>query len=406
MLSDTAIRKIKPGDKPIKMTDEKGLFLILMPRGGKWWRFRYRFDGKQKLLSLGIYPDVPLALARERRDEARRLVAAGVDPGAARKAEKATKAENAANTFEALAREWHAKNKDAWTPEHSLRILRRLEVNVFPFLGTRPIKDITVPEIIKTLNRMEERGLTDTAHRAKNDIQQVFRYAVATGRTDQNPAGDLKGALKPYRGKHFGAITDPRQLSQLLRALDTYQGSIITRCALRLAPLVFVRPGELRHAEWAEIDLEAATWSIPAEKMKMRHPHLIPLSEQAVAILRELYPLTGHGRYVFRGERSHERPMSENTVNAALRYLGYDTSTATGHGFRATARTILDEVLGFRPDIIEHQLAHAVKDPNGRAYNRTSHLPERRRMMQQWADYLDGLKRGAEVIPIHRHKAS
>lgn len=398
-LSDTAIRKAKPADKPVKMTDEKGLFLLITPTGGKWWRFRYLFDGKEKMLSLGTYPDVPLAFARERRDEARRLVAAGVDPGAARKAEKATRRENASNTFEALAREWHAKNAGAWTPDHAQRILRRLEVNVFAFLGMRPVRDITVPEIVETLARMEDRGLTDTAHRARNDVQQVFRYAVATGRTDHNPAGDLKGVLKPYRGKHFGAVTDPRELGRLLRALDTYQGSIITRCALQLAPLLFVRPGELRHAQWEEIDLERAEWNIPPEKMKMRMPHLVPLPEQAVAILQELYPLTGHGKYVFRGERSHERPMSENTVNAALRYLGYPSEIATGHGFRATAGTILDEVLGIRPDIIEHQLAHAVRDPLGRAYNRTSHLPERRKMMQRWADYLDGLKQG-EVVPF------
>lgn len=405
MLSDTAIRKAKPADKPYKMTDQRGLFLLITPSGGKWWRLRYRFNDKEKTLSLGTYPDVSLAQARERRDEARRLLAQGVDPSEHRKITKGMQAERAANTFEAIAVEWHLKNRDVWTPEHAQRILRRLERDVFPYLGARPIREITIPEIIRVLHRIEARGLTETAHRAKNDVQQVFRYAAATGRIDQNPAADLKGALKPYRSKHFGAITDPRELGALLRAIDGYQGSIVTRCALRLAPLVFVRPGELRQAEWAEIDLERAEWNIPASKMKTRNPHLVPLSTQAVEILRELQPLTGSGRYVFRGERNYERPMSENTINAALRYLGYDSETMTGHGFRATARTILDEVLGFRPDIIEHQLAHAVKDPNGRAYNRTTHLEERRRMMQTWADYLDRLKAGAEIVSIHRRMA-
>lgn len=391
-LTDTLIRKAKPADKQTKLFDEKGLFLLLTPAGGKWWRLKYRFGGKEKLLSLGTYPEVSLKDARERRDEARRLLANEVDPGEARKAKKAAGNERAANSFEVIAREWYAKFSPGWTPSHGERILRRLERDVFPWLGERPIADIKAPDLLQAIRRIEGRGALETAHRAMQNCGQVFRYAIATGRAERDPTPDLRGALPPVRESHLAAMTDPKDVAALLRAIDAYEGFYTTRAALRLAPLVFVRPGELRKAEWSEIDLDNAEWNIPAERMKMRQPHLVPLATQAISILRELQPLTGASRYVFPGARTNARPMSDNAILAALRRMGFAKDEMSGHGFRAMARTILDEVLGVRPDYIEHQLAHAVRDPNGRAYNRTAHLPQRRQMMQQWADYLDNLK--------------
>lgn len=355
--------------------------------------------GKQKLLSLGIYPTVSLAEARQRRDEAKKLLANGVDPGENRKATKQSRQERAANSFEAVAREWHTKFSATWSASHGDRIIRRLANNIFPWLGDKPIADITSPSLLAVLRRIEDRGAVETAHRAMQNCGQIFRYAVATGRAERDPSQDLKGALPPVTKSHFKSITEPVQIGALLRNIDGYSGGLVARCALRLAPLVFVRPGELRHAEWAHFDLEAAEWRYTVSKTNTEH--IVPLSLQAVSILEELQPLTGHKRYVFPANRGEGRPMSENTINAALRSLGYDKETLTGHGFRAMARTLLDEVLGFRPDIIEHQLAHAVRDPLGRAYNRTTHLPERRKMMQDWADYLDKLKAGAEVIRLH-----
>ncbi len=404
-LTDTAAKNAKPGAKPVKLSDEKGLFLLVTPAGGKWWRLKYRFGGKEKLLSLGTYPEVSLKEAREKRDVARKLLAAGVDPSENRKATKAAKVERAGNSFEAIAREWYAKNSATWTENHGGRIIKRLERDVFPWLGGRPIADITAPELLKVLRRIEERGAVETAHRAHQNCGQVFRYAIATGRAERDPSPDLKGALPPVKQTHHAAITEPKAIAALLRAIDDYQGQFVTKCALRLAPLFFVRPGELRKAEWSEFDLDKAEWNIPADRMKMREPHLVPLCAQAVEILRELHALTGSGRYVFPGARTASRPMSDNAVLAALRRMGFAKDEMSGHGFRAMARTILDEVLGVRVDFIEHQLAHAVKDPNGRAYNRTAHLAERRKMMQQWADYLDKLKAGAEVIPLHGHAA-
>jgi len=307
------------------------------------------------------------------------------------------------NTFEVVAREWHTKFATTWTLVHAAMILRRLELNVFPWIGVRPIIDIKAPELLRVLRRIESRGALETAHRVRIICGQVFRYAVATGRADRDPVADLRGAIPPVKSKHFSAMTDPVKVAGLLRAIDGYEGSFVTRCALRLAPLLFVRPGELRQAEWAEIDLDAAEWNIPAEKMKTRDAHLLPLARQAVEILKELQPVSGSGKYVFPSARSPLRPMSNNAVLAALRRMGIDKDEMTGHGFRAMARTILDEVLQVRPELIEHQLAHAVRDPLGRAYNRTKHLPERRRMMQTWADYLDGLKAGAKVIPFRKH---
>lgn len=403
-LTDTAIRNAKPDAKPYKMFDERGLFMIVTPSGGKWWRFRYKFDGKEKLLSLGVYPDVSLKDARERRDEARKLLADEIDPGENRKAQKAAKVERAANSFEAVAREWYAKHSPNWAPSHGDKIIRRLENDVFPWLGGRPIAAISAPEVLAVLRRIEGRGVLETAYRAKTNISQVIRYAIATGRAERDPCPDLRGALRTPTKTNFAAITDPRAVGELLRAVDAFKGTFIVQCALQLAPLLFVRPGELRTAEWAEIDFDKAEWRYFVTKTKTEHS--VPLASQAVAILKELHALTGTGRYVFPGARDPKRPMSDAAVNAALRRMGYDTKTEiTGHGFRAMARTILAEELHVKPEVIEHQLAHKVPDALGTAYNRTKFLKERRAMMQQWADYLDKLKAGAEVIPLHGQAA-
>ena len=401
-LTDAALRKAKPETKPRRLFDEKGLYLELSPAGGKLWRLKYRFEGKEKRLALGAYPDTSLANAREKRDGARKLLAAGVDPGEQRKAEKAAGEDRAANSFEVVAREWFAKRSSQWAPGHANKIIRRLERDLFPWLGTRAIAKITAPELLTTLRRIENRQALETAHRALQNSGQVFRYAIATGRAERNPAADLRGALAPWRPVHLASITEPDKVGELLRTIELFRAGLIVKSALRLAPLVFVRPGELRHAEWSEMDLDKAEWNIPAARMKMREPHLVPLSKQAVSILRDLQALTGRGRYVFPGAHNPRHPMSSNAVLFALRRMGYTKNQMSGHGFRAMARTILDEVLHIRPDYIEHQLAHAVRDPNGRAYNRTAHLLERRAMMQQWADYLDMLKQGGNVVPIRK----
>ena len=399
-LTDTAIRNAKPGAKPIKLFDERGLFLLVTPTGGKWWRFRFMFDGKEKLLSLGVYPDVSLKDARERRDVARKLVANGVNPSENRKIQKSARADLIANSFEVVAREWFSKYSTTWAKNHGDRIIRRFERDIFPWIGGRPIAEINAPELLAVVRRIENRGALETAHRALGNSGQVFRYAVATGRAERDPSGDLRGALPPVKGTHFAATTEPKRVAEILRALDGYEGTLTVRCALRLAPLVFVRPGELRNAQWTDIDFEAAEWRYLVTKTNT--PHIVPLARQVIEILRELQPLTENSRFVFPSARSFTRPMSDNAILAAMRRLGIDKDEMSGHGFRAVARTILDEILGIRPDFIEHQLAHAVRDPNGRAYNRTAHLPERRKMMQQWADYLDKLKAGAEIIPMHR----
>jgi integrase len=400
-LSDTACKNAHKNEKasdgkPFKLSDEKGLFLLVKPQSdgwGKWWRFKYRFEGKEKLLSLGTYPETSLAQAREKRDEARKQIAAGIDPGENRKAVKAAKAESAANSFEVIAREWGQKKVENWE-EKNHRSKRMLERNIFPWLGDKPIAEILPKDILACLRRIEEHGIIETAHRTLQICGQVFRYAVATGRVGRDITQDLKGALPPAKGEHFAAITEPKEAAELLRAIDGYQGSMPAVCALKLAPLVFVRPGELRAMQWQDVNLDTAEWRFFITKTKVQH--IVPLSRQAVTILQELHPLTGRGRYTFPSERTPngERCMSENTINAALKRLGYGKDKMTAHGFRAMARTILDEVLGVRPDFIEHQLAHAVRDPNGRAYNRTAHLSERHKMMQQWADYLDALKAG------------
>jgi integrase len=404
-LTNTEIRNAKPAKKPIKLFDGGGLFLLIAPAGGKWWRLKYRFGGKEKLLSLGTYPEVSLSEAREKRDQARKLLAANVDPGENRKAQKAAKTDSDANSFEVIAREWFGKFSPVWADSHADKIIRRLERDVFPWIGKQPISDITAPALLATMRRIENRGAVETAHRALQNCSQIFRYAIATGRATRDPGADLRGALPPSKGKHHASITDPKAIGELLRAIAGYQGSLITKCALQLAPLFFVRPGELRKAEWAEFNFDTAEWRIPAERMKMREQHIVPLSTQAIAILKELQPLTGSGRYVFPGARTNGRPMSENTVNAGLRRLGYGSDQMTGHGFRSMASTLLNEQ-GWNRDAIERQLAHAERDTIRAAYNYAEHLPERRKMMQAWSDFLDELTLGAQVIPLKDIAAS
>jgi len=399
-LNEMKVRNAKSKNKFYKITDSDGLYLHVAETGGKLWRFRYRFDGKEKLLALGSYPEISLLDARQKRDEARRQLAHNIDPGAIRKAQKQANIQET-ETFEVIAREWHNKFMPIWKESHSSRVLSRLERDVFPHISKRPIAQIKAPELLGVLRRLESRGILHTAHIIRGICGQIFRYAVATGRAERDPSADLRGALPPVKTINRAAITDPVKVGQLLRAIDSYRGSFVVQSALKFAPLTFVRPGELRHAEWSEIDFEKAEWNIPAHKMKMKQPHLVPLSKQAIEILTEIKKLTGEGQYVFPG-RTSSRPMSDNAILAALRNMGYEKSEMSGHGFRAMARTILDEVLQFRPDLIEHQLAHAVRDPLGRAYNRTQHLDDRRKMMQKWADYLDGLKVGAKVIPFRK----
>lgn len=388
-LNDPTIKNAKPTGKAYRLSDEKGLYLEVSPNGGKWWRLKYRFDGKEKRLSLGTYPEVGLKLARERRDEARKQLADGIDPSIHRQATKATRSDRAANSFEVLAREWHQQRHEL-TPKHAANLMARLERDIFPWLGSRPVMDIAGPEVLAILRRMTHRGATESAHRAKCTISQIMRFAVATGRAERDPCPDLRGALPQAKKTHFPAVTDPARVGELLRQIDGYHGTLPVTCALRLAPLVFVRPGELRHAKWEEIDLDAATWRFLVTKTKV--DHLVPLAHQAVSILRELHPLTGRGTYLFPSSRTTTRPMSDNTILSALRRLGIPKEEMVGHGFRAMARTLLAEQLHFKPEVIEHQLSHRVPDTLGAAYNRTKFLKERIAMMQSWADYLDTLK--------------
>ena len=378
-LTDTAIRTAKPGERAIKLFDERGLYLELAPNGGKWWRLKYRFNGKEKRLSLGVYPDVGLKDARNRRDDARKLLADGVDPSENRKVQKLAKAGRTANSFETVAREWFAKYAPLWATSHAEKIIQRLQQDIFPWIGGRPIAEITAPEILAVLRRIENRGALDTSHRAHQNCGQIFRYGVATGRCERDTAADLRGALAPAKHRNFAAITEPVAVGELLRAIEGFRGTFVVQSALRLAPLLFVRPGELRRAKWKEFDFEKNEWRYLVSKTKSEH--LVPLAAQAVKILEELRPLTGNREFVFPG-RDQRRPMSEAAVNAALRRMGYDTKTEiTGHGFRAMARTILHQELGVKPEIIEHQLAHRVPDALGTAYNRTKFLKERRAMM-------------------------
>ena len=410
-LTDTAIRKAMPGPKTRKLSDGKGLYLELSPAGGRWWRLKYRIAGVEKRISLGTYPETSLKAAREKMEEARALVAQGIDPSQARKAAKQEAAhqdEQAQReaqglplhgSFESVAREWFDTRKEEWATTYAKKIFRRLEADVFPWLGKLPVPNITPPMVLDMLRKAENRGAIETAHRVLETCGQVFRFAVATGRIESNPARDLKDALRKPMVQHFAAITDPQRFGELLRAIDSYRGTPVVCAALRLMPLMLLRPGELRQAQWDELDLPAATWTVPAARMKREKvgkiygkPHIVPLPRQAVAIFEALKPLTEHSPYVFRGERSAQRPMSDAAINAALRTLGFSADEVTGHGFRASARTMIVERLGIAESVVEAQLAHSVRDNLGRAYNRTEFMQERVRMMQQWADYLDTLR--------------
>lgn len=397
-LSDTSIRNAKPESKAVRMFDGGGLYLEVSPAGGKLWRLKYRFDGKEKRLALGVYPDVSLKDARDRREVARKLLSAGVDPGANKKAQKTARTDAAANSFEIVAREWLEGQKSVVSAGQHEKTLARLQNDVFPWLGAKPVTDISAPDVLSVIRRIDARGARYTAHRCRGQISQVMRYAIATGRAERDPCPDLKGAIPPAVAGNFASITDPSKVAEMLRAFDGFCGTFVVKCALEIAPRVFVRPGELRKAEWERFDLDKAEWRYFVTKTKTEH--LVPLASQVVATLRELHALTGHGRHVFPG-RDPQKAMSEAAVNAALRRMGYDTKTEiTGHGFRAMARTILHEELHVKPEVIEHQLAHKVPDANGTAYNRTKFLKERKVMMQLWADYLDKLKAGAEVLPF------
>lgn len=391
-LSATQVDKSKPQEKDYKLPDGNGLYLLVKTNGSKYWRLKYRYAGKERLLALGVYPAVTLKDARALKDDAKRSLAQGVDPSAQKQAKKQSKGIAASNSFEAIAREWMLVKMSDKSASHQDRTKSALEKDLFPYIGHKAISELTPVELLNTLRRIESRGAIETAHRAKQTAGQVLRYAIATGRADRDISADLKGALKNPIQKHFPSITSPAEVGKLLNAIDGYTGTNIVKAALKLSPLLFCRPGELRHLEWSEVDLEQSRIEIPADKMKMRESHLIPLSEQAKEILSDIAPLTGQLKYVFPSPRGASRPLSENGVRTALRALGYDNETLTPHGFRAMARTLLDEVLGFRVEWIEQQLAHAVKDANGRAYNRTKHLPQRIEMMQKWADYLDSLK--------------
>jgi integrase len=397
-LTDTFVKQTKEVKKHF---DGGGMYLHVKA-AGKYWRMDYRFADKSKTLALGTYPEVSLLKARARRTAARALLADGIDPGAAKREEKQAKLSAAANTFELVAREWLEKTAAERMASTHGKVTTWLEKDVFPWIGTMPISTIGPRDVLAALRKMEARGALDSVQRVKQICGQVFRYAVASGSAERDVTQDLKGALAKHVAGHFAAITEPKQAGDLMRAIFSYQGHPYTVAALKLSPLVFVRPGELRTAEWAEIDLDAAEWRIPGSKMKMKVDHLVPLSRQAVELLRTVQPLTGHGKYVFPSLRTGERPMSENTINGALRGMGIAEDVHSAHGFRAMARTIMDEVLGERVDLIEHQLAHAVKDANGRAYNRTSHLPARQAMIQRWADYLDKLRMGADVIQFKK----
>lgn len=396
-LTATGVKQAKPKATPYKLADGGGLHLLVNPNGGKYWRYKYRFAGKEKLLALGTFPDVTLAQARELHQQARETLAKGNDPGEAKRIERITRHLASADSFEAVATEWYESKLQDKSDSYRERTARLLKNDLYPPLGNRPINQITPAELLMALRKVEARGAVDMAHRAKQTAGQVFRFAVATGRCERDPSADLKGALKSRKKSHHAAITDPAEVGRLLLAIDEFQGTPVVKVALQISPLLFQRPGEIRAMEWSEINWEESRWEIPAEKMKMGQPHIVPLPTQALALLRELQPLTGRGRYVFPGARGASRCLSDNGVRVALRTMGYDNDTMTPHGFRAMARTILDEVLHYRVDYIEHQLAHAVKDPNGRAYNRTSHLEARAAMMQGWADYLDNLKAQANA---------
>lgn len=398
-LTDTTIKNAKPKDKPYKLADGGGMYLLVNTKGQKWWRLDYRLNGKRKTISFGVYPDVPLKTARTRRTVAREQIAEGENPSEIRKKEKA--AIDGADSFRTVADEWLEKHSSKWTPKTFDSVTTRLTNYVYPWLGDEPVSKITAVDLLAALRRIEEKGALETAHKVRQYCGQVFRYAIATGRATRDVSQDLKGALTPVNTRHYASITEPRKIGELLRAIDGYKGQPVTRYALRLAPLIFLRPGELRRAAWEDIDLDDAEWRIPAEKMKMDRPHIVPLSAQALEVLKEIEPLTGNGPYLFPSIRTNQRPMSENTLNAALRGMGYSRDEMTAHGFRSMASTRLNE-LGWNRDAIERQLAHVEGNAVRAAYNYAEHLDERREMMQAWADYLDGLRSGADVNAIRK----
>ena len=396
-MSLTAIqaKEAKAREKDYKLSDEKGLFLLIKKTGRKYWRMKYRIGGKEKLLAIGVYPEVSLKEARELRDSARKQVTNGIDPSAHKQRQKIIRSEAAQNSFQAIGDEWFIVKMSNKSDSHKSRTRRMLDKELYPELGNRPINEILAPELLKLLRSIENRGVIDTAHRAKQTAGQIFQYAIQTGKADRNPANDLTGALRPKNKTHYAAITTPAEAGKLMLAIDAFNGTSIVKTALKLSALTFLRPGELRQLEWSEIIWDANRIEIPAHRMKMKQPHIVPLSRQARKLLEQIQALTGRGTYVFPSQRGASRPMSDNTVRVALRTIGYDNQTMTAHGFRAMARTLLDEVLDYRIEWIEQQLAHEVRDPNGRAYNRTKHLAQRTEMMQRWADYLDALKQQA-----------
>jgi integrase len=399
-LTELEVKRAKATDKPKKLSDRDGLYLLVQPNGAKYWRLDYSFAGKRKTLALGVYPTVSLSDARTSLNDASKTLANGADPSAIKKAAKAEKKALTENDFEVVAREWFVGRAPNWKKNHSSIIIRRLEQDVFPWLGNKAIGDITAPELLTVLRRVESRGVLETARRIGAICGQILRYAIATGRAQRDPSADLKGALPSYRGKHLAALTDPAKIGKLMRDIEGYRGSFIGRCALRILPLVFVRPIELTGAEWSEIDLGKSEWRIPADKMKMKQLHIVPLSTQVVEILRELHPLTGKGKYVFPNVRTTTLPMARNTLLAALRVMGYTPDEMTAHGCRHMASTLLNEQ-GFNADAIERQLAHKAAGVRA-TYNAAQYLPERKRMMQHWADYLDGLKAGADVVTMFK----
>ena len=388
-LTVAAVKSAVARAAPYKLADGGGLYLLVNPKGSKYWRYKYRYGGIEKVLAFGVFPEVGLQEARKRHQEARAQLREGSDPSQIRRVQKAAAVREGLDSFEAIAREWQAIHMQAKAVSYQERVEGVLQRFLLPYLGFYPVSQLTAPEVLAVLRRIEERSI-DTRHRASSILGMIMRYAIATGRAERDPTPSLRGVLKTKRQQHYAAVTDPEDLGHLLKAIDQYPGTAVVSVALKLTPLLFVRPGELRHMEWSEIDLAEARWDIPSEKMKGGQSHIVPLARQATELLNELYPLTGRGRFVFPSARGRSRPMSENAVRVALQSL--ERGKLTAHGFRATARTLLDEVLRERIDLIEHQLAHAVRDPLGRAYNRTAHLEERIAMMQRWADYLDELK--------------
>ena len=399
-LNTLKAKQAKPKERDYKISDEKGLYLLVKTTGAKYWRLKYRIAGKEKLLALGVYPDVSLEEARDRRDEARNHINNDLDPIEIKRANKTTKLKAAENSFKNIAQKWYEKQKPHWSDSHSKRVKAALQRDLFPSLGNRPLLSISATDLLEILRKIEARGTIESAHRVKQIAGQIFRYGIATGRAEYDPTSDLKDALATPVKTHLAAITDPEEVGKLLLAIDSYEGSYTIKNALRLAPLVFVRPIELRHAEINEINLEDAEWLIPSNKIKIKRDHIVPLSKQALHILKNQIQLAASEKYVFPSARSPNRPMSDNAILVAMRSMGIPKEKMSGHGFRTMARTLLDEELGFRIDLIEHQLAHAVKDSTGLEYSRTSHLHQREEMMQKWADYLDSLKADANAESV------